>query len=355
MSDRKNWRLAALTLAFVVVVAACGEKDELSGTPVKEGVACQPTSVERSKEDPTIAKVAKIAKLTKKDIVVGKGCGTDYARYLTFDMKGATADDAKPFFNTFGSDRPFTISLGTGLMLPALEANLQGMKVGGRRLVSLPAADAYAKGGSPEQGIGPDEDIEFLVELVAVADEQENCNANYFIPKGKTPDKPTKVDMPLSIGDELVKKDLVVGTGAEAVKGKSIEAHYLLVPCDTGIQDQSSWDTGETFTIPKLGDAGAIEGFSEGIVGMREGGVRQIDVPTKMAYPPGATLPDGSPHPQAGRDLVFIIKVVSVKDAPPETTTTTAPAGGSTSTTAAGGSTTTTTEAEGATTTTSAG
>lgn len=336
MSGTKNWRLAVLAVTVVLLVAACGEKDPLAGTPVKEAVTCSPVSVDRSDNDPVIEKVAKVAKLTSKDLVKGKGCPVDYAQFQSFDLKGATAADGKVFFDTWGTDRPFVVSLGSGVLLPSLESKLQGMKVGGRRMVSIPAVDAYGVGGSPEQGIGPNQDVIFVAELVDVASRQDQCNQNFGIPKGTVEGKPTKVDMPLTIGDEVVTKDLTVGTGAVAEKGKAVVAHYLLVVCDKGTQEESSWDSGEPFTIDSLGE-GTVEGFATGIEGMKVGGVRQIEVPAALAYGAAAD----QQNPLAGHDLVFIVKVLDVKAAitttvPGDTTTptldptaTTAPTTGS--------------------------
>ncbi len=317
MSGTKNWRLAVLAVTVVLLVAACGEKDPLAGTPVKEAVTCTPVSVDRSDNDPVIEKVAKVAKLASKDLVKGKGCPVDYAQFQSFDLKGATAVDGKVFFDTWGTDRPFVVSIGSGTLLPSLESKLQGMKVGGRRMVSIPAVDAYGVGGSPEQGIGPNQDVIFVAELVEVASIQDQCNQNFGIPKGTVEGKPTKVDMPLTIGDKVVTKDLTVGTGAVAEKGKAVVAHYLLLTCNKGTQEESSWDSGDPFTIDSLGE-GTIPGFATGIEGMKVGGVRQIEVPAALAY---GAAPDPQ-NPLGGQDLVFIVKVLDVKAA----ITTTVPA-----------------------------
>jgi peptidylprolyl isomerase len=360
MSKITTWRYLAVALAAGLLLASCGQDEGLKGTPEKDGIPCKPVSVDRTTTPPTIEKIAKVTKTASKDLKKGKGCGTDFAPYLSFDIVGATAKDGKVFFTTYGTDRPLGVTLGSGSLLPALEAQLTSMKVGGRRQITIPAKDAYGAAGSPEQGIGPNLDVEFVVDFVAVADKVTTCNANYSIPKGKLPDKPTHVDMPLTI-TKLVKKDLTVGTGRVAEKGKKVTVHYLLITCPKGTQEESSWDSGEPLVVDELGAAGLIEGFAQGIEGMKEGGVRQIEVPTDLAYGN-----DGS-SALSGQDLVFVIKVLKVEDAPATTTTTTVaggtttapggsstttPADGTTSTTAGDGTTTSTTAPE---TTTSAG
>ena len=96
--------------------------------------------------------------------------------------------------------------------------------------------------------------------------------------------------------------DLVVGTGAEAVTGRRLTAHYTLwlydanQPESKGRQVESSvGGTPITFT---LGDGRVIRGWEEGFTGMRVGGRRRLIIPPALAYgasgqgpiPPNATL-----------------------------------------------------------------
>ena len=75
---------------------------------------------------------------------------------------------------------------------------------------------------------------------------------------------------------ELVREDLVTGTGAEAIAGKTVEVHYVGVAWSTKKQFDASWDRGETFDFP-LGAGRVIRGWDEGVAGMRVGGRRQKD------------------------------------------------------------------------------
>jgi FKBP-type peptidyl-prolyl cis-trans isomerase len=75
----------------------------------------------------------------------------------------------------------------------------------------------------------------------------------------------------------------------------------------TGTIFQSSLDTGQpvTFALNQV-----IKGWSEGVPGMKEGGVRRLLIPADKAY--GANPPQGSNIPP-NADLVFDITLVSVK------------------------------------------
>ena len=107
------------------------------------------------------------------------------------------------------------------------------------------------------------------------------------------PQKPAPAAGP----SELVKNDLKVGTGAEAVKGKRVKVHYTGTLTD-GSKFDSSVDRGEPFTFT-LGAGEVIKGWDEGFAGMKVGGKRKLTIPYQMAYgeagrppkiPPKATL-----------------------------------------------------------------
>jgi FKBP-type peptidyl-prolyl cis-trans isomerase FkpA len=96
---------------------------------------------------------------------------------------------------------------------------------------------------------------------------------------------------------ELIKEDLVVGTGAEAQSGKVLSMHYTGT-LTSGAKFDSSLDRGRPFEFP-LGQGRVIRGWDEGIVGMKVGGKRKLTIPSDLAYgdrgfpgviPPGATL-----------------------------------------------------------------
>lgn len=336
MSNRTSWRLPAVFVAAVVLLAACGSSDDLGGEVVEDGLGCQPTQVELKTDDPPVLEpVAEPpGDVEKEDLEKGKGCALDTDTYVTLDLIGATATDAKVFNDTFTSKRPVTATLGTGQLLPGLETGLEGMKVGGRRQIVVPSDLAYGEEGNLAQGIASDQALLFVVDLVAVSSTPLYCNEANGIPAGaEGGGKPTTVDMPIEPPtDEVVKKDLTEGTGDPVETGNYVTLNYLGVSCSTGQQFDSSWDAGKEPISITLGE-GTIPGFSTGIEGMKLGGLRQIEIPSDQAY--GA---QGSPPSIGANDpLVFIISVTDVAETPPTTTTvpaeTTVPADGATTTT----------------------
>jgi peptidylprolyl isomerase len=106
---------------------------------------------------------------------------------------------------------------------------------------------------------------------------------------------------------ELETEDIVEGEGEAAEAGDTLTMQYVGVSYATGEQFDASWDIGQPF-IFELGAGTVIEGWDEGLVGMREGGRRQLVIPPDMAY--GAA---GSP-PVIGPDetLVFVVDLVEI-------------------------------------------
>ena len=100
---------------------------------------------------------------------------------------------------------------------------------------------------------------------------------------------------------ELVVTDLVVGEGAEAQPGGKVTVHYVGVDFDNGEQFDASWDRGEPIAFPLRG---LIQGWQDGIPGMRVGGRRQLVIPPALAYG------DSGGHRLSGRTLIFVIDLL---------------------------------------------
>ncbi len=105
---------------------------------------------------------------------------------------------------------------------------------------------------------------------------------------------------------ELVITDDVVGTGTEVQAGDTVTAHYVGVSASTGQEFDASWTGGQPISFPL---DGVIQGWSEGLVGMKEGGRRTLVIPAEMAY--GEAPPPGSGI-APGETLVFTVDLVAV-------------------------------------------
>ncbi len=344
--------LVGSALVLSLLLAACGSSDQLGGKVVKDGVGCTITESDRAEKAPAVpsdVKVPKATKTTTEQKAEKGSCAPAADQYLTVDLVGAMAGDGKVFTDTYGTDRPLTMKLGAQQLITGLETGLTGMKVGEQRVIVIPAAEAYGKDGNPAQGIGADEDLVFVVDLVSISDSPVFCNEVTTIPKGTRAGKPTELKMPAKAPvDKVTSTVLAEGDGPKATKKSYLTVEYLGVSCASGQQFDSSWDSDAPITIA-MADAeptdtafSVIPGWTEGLQGQKQGSTVQIDIPFVDGY--GAA---GKPPAIGTSDpLVFIVKILKVSEAAPPATTTTTVAGDATTTTAAGAGTTTTTSAK---------
>jgi peptidylprolyl isomerase len=98
----------------------------------------------------------------------------------------------------------------------------------------------------------------------------------------------------------------VVGTGAEAVKGKGVSVHYT-GRLEDGTQFDSSLDRGEPIRF-RLGVGQVIEGWDKGLLGMKVGGQRTLVIPPHMGYGPDGAGDDIPPNAV----LIFEVELVGV-------------------------------------------
>jgi peptidylprolyl isomerase len=107
---------------------------------------------------------------------------------------------------------------------------------------------------------------------------------------------------------QLELEDLVVGDGDEATSGNLVEVHYVGVAWSNGREFDSSWDRGDTLKFG-LGKGQVIQGWDQGVAGMRVGGRRRITIPPMLAY--GKRGAGGVIGPD--ETLVFVVDLVGVR------------------------------------------
>ncbi len=111
-------------------------------------------------------------------------------------------------------------------------------------------------------------------------------------------------------------RDLLVGTGDDAVSGKTLSVNYTGWLYNAGQTDQkgAQFDTsrgeGRTPLVFTLGAGQVIPGFDQGLVGMKVGGVRRLVIPPSLAYGPAR---NGPIPPNA--TLVFEVELLEIVQA----------------------------------------
>ena len=108
------------------------------------------------------------------------------------------------------------------------------------------------------------------------------------------------------MSEELQIEDQIVGEGDEAVAGQTVEVHYTGWLTD-GEKFDSSHDRNDTFSF-KLGAGQVIQGWDQGVAGMKVGGARKLTIPPGMGY--GERGAGGVIPPNA--TLVFKVELISV-------------------------------------------
>lgn len=104
--------------------------------------------------------------------------------------------------------------------------------------------------------------------------------------------------------------DEVVGTGATAEAGDSVTVNYVGSLTNGTVFDASANRGSAGFTF-NLGAGQVIQGWDQGIVGMKEGGKRKLFIPASLAYGDqaiGGVIP-------ANSALIFEVELVKVQKA----------------------------------------
>lgn len=208
-----------------------------------------------------------------KDTVVGTGAEAQTGMTLKVNYTG-TLTNGEVFDSSVGK-APFEFALGAGQVIPGWDQGLPGMKVGGKRTLTIPSELAYGERGSGS--IPPNATLIFEIELL---DAQP----------------PAQVEI----------EDVQVGTGAEAVPGKMITVNYTGTLTNGTVFDSSYGR--EPFTL-QLGAGQVIPGWEQGLQGMKVGGKRKLTIPPSLGY--GAQGAGSSIPPNA--TLIFEVELLAVK------------------------------------------
>jgi FKBP-type peptidyl-prolyl cis-trans isomerase FkpA len=106
------------------------------------------------------------ATMAMKDIATGEGEGAKAGDVLTVSMSGKLyPDGAKDFVKI----SKFSFELGEGKTMPGFDTGLVGIRQGGTRKLRVPPSLAFGAAGSSEGRVPPNADLEYNVEVLAIA------------------------------------------------------------------------------------------------------------------------------------------------------------------------------------------
>jgi peptidylprolyl isomerase len=101
------------------------------------------------------------------DLVVGDGPEATPGTKATVHYVGVAVSTGEEFDASWNRGQPFTFKVGAGQVIPGWDQGVAGMKVGGRRKLTIPSALAYGARGAGG-AIKPHEPLVFVVDLVSV-------------------------------------------------------------------------------------------------------------------------------------------------------------------------------------------
>lgn len=210
-------------------------------------------------------------KLQIKDVKVGPGAVAKSGDMITVNYTGKLTNGKVFDTSKKPGGQPFTFTLGKGQVITGWDNGLVGMKVGGRRTLTIPPDMGYGSAGAPPD-IPANATLVFDVELIRI--------------------------------EKITVTVLKKGTGTAVEDGDNITVKYAGRLTNNREFDSGSLDV-------QVGVTGLIPGFTQGLIGMKLGEKRRITIPPALAYGsrsiPG---PDGTPLIPANSTLVFDLELV---------------------------------------------
>ena len=116
----------------------------------------------------TIPATPNQAEQTFTDLIVGDGAGIEPGHTVAVQLLAFSAADGKQLDSSWDSGSPLTFVPGAAQLPPGFEKAVEGMKVGGRRQVNIPFAQAFGDAGNADLGLPASTDLIMVLDLVAV-------------------------------------------------------------------------------------------------------------------------------------------------------------------------------------------
>jgi len=205
------------------------------------------------------------------DLTEGTGDEVKSGDWVKVHYTGTLRRDGTEFDSIIKRGEPAVFKVGVGKLIKGWDEGIPGMKVGGKRKLIVPAALAYGQHARPK--IPANSELVFEVEV---------------------------------LGTYKVKiTDLVEGKGPPVGNNDTVSVHYTGRLASNKVQFDSS--RGKRPLEVTIGRGEVIPGWEDGLVGMRVGGKRKLEIPAELGYGAKGFPPDIPPD----ADLEFEVELVS--------------------------------------------
>lgn len=160
-----------LTIALCagLALAGCGGGDDSTSTGGGGETTSASAPAESTETKPTVEVPSgpPPKQLEIEDLVEGEGAEAKAGDEISVHYVGVNYKSGKEFDSSWSRGEPIIFPLGAGQVIAGWDQGVAGMKVGGRRELTIPPELGYGTEGSPPV-IPPNETLVFVVDLVAV-------------------------------------------------------------------------------------------------------------------------------------------------------------------------------------------
>lgn len=319
-------RLAVALAAPLLLIglAACatddpGAQPSVAGTNSPEGCSPSGPISEAIKvsgdfdKEPKVTFNAPVSVDALQRTVLTKGDGAEIQDGATAQIhfslyNGETGDSIDS--TGYDASQLFQATIDETALLPGLVKTIRCSTVGSRVVSVVPASDAFGADGNEQLGVGPDQPLVFVIDVVGVLATQAEGDSKPLpagFPDVKWADdgQPTVTIPDADPPAGLKIATVITGKGAKVGEDDNVTVQYQGVNWTSGKVFDQSWGRGPTsFTTD-----GVIAGFGAALVGQTVGSRVVVIIPPDQGYGPQG----GNASAGIAKDdtLVFVIDILA--------------------------------------------
>jgi peptidylprolyl isomerase len=309
-------RLAAVAAAATLTLAACGsdtpESTAASGLDevTVSDAADETTTPEVSFEPGSVT----VDESEARVITAGDGAELGGNELLSFDYAIFSVETAEEVSSSYPTE-PVGLDLSDDTVLPGLTTSLTGQTIGSRVLLALPPEEAFGEEGNTQLGIGANETVLFLIDIISAVTPLAEATGTPVEPAAGlptvevTPGEPATITIPEDFEDpdSTVVQPLIEGEGPEVTAGQTVRVAYTGATARDGNVFDSSANSPTGYAEFAIGVGQVIPGWDTGLVGQTVGSRVLLVIPSEEGYGEEGSPPDI----QGGDTLVFVVDILA--------------------------------------------